>query len=32
MLRDGAMVAGYLGDAQVARTTLLAAVEDLLAS
>ncbi len=30
MLRDGAMVAGYLGDAQAARTTLLAAVEDLL--
>jgi AcrR family transcriptional regulator len=32
MLRDGAMVAGYLGDPQSARATLLAAVEDLLAA
>lgn len=31
MLRDGAMVAGYLNDPKAARTTLLAAVEDLLA-
>ncbi len=30
MLRDGAMVAGYLGDPEAARSTLLAAVEDLL--
>ncbi len=30
MLRDGAMVAGYLADAAAARATLLAAVEDLL--
>ncbi len=29
MLRDGAMVAGYLGDPAAARATLLAAVEDL---
>lgn len=32
MLRDGAMVAGYLGDPRTARATLLAAVEDLLAA
>ena len=31
MLRDGAMVAGYLADPEAARATLLAAVEDLLA-
>ncbi len=31
MLRDGAMVAGYLGDPEAARSTLLAAVEGLLA-
>jgi AcrR family transcriptional regulator len=31
MLRDGAMVAGYLGDPADARATLLAATEDLLA-
>lgn len=30
VLRDGAMVAGYLGDPEAARATLLAAVEDLL--
>ncbi|MBN1095335.1 hypothetical protein JKP76_04360 [Blastococcus sp. TML/C7B] len=30
MLRDGAMVAGYLADPEAARATLLAAVEDLL--
>jgi AcrR family transcriptional regulator len=30
MLRDGAMVAGYLEDPAAARATLLAAVEDLL--
>lgn len=32
MLRDGAMVAGYLDDAEAARATLMAAVEDLLAA
>ncbi|WP_345770362.1 TetR/AcrR family transcriptional regulator [Blastococcus saxobsidens] len=32
MLRDGAMVAGYLADPGTARTTLLAAVDDLLAA
>ena len=32
MLRDGAMVAGYLADPEAARATLLAAVEDLLAA
>ncbi len=31
MLRDGAMVAGYLGDARAARDTLSAGAEDLLA-
>jgi AcrR family transcriptional regulator len=30
MLRDGAMVAGYLADPRTARATLVAAVEDLL--
>lgn len=30
MLRDGAMVAGYLGDPEAARRTLLAATESLL--
>jgi hypothetical protein len=30
MLRDGAMVAGYLADAATAKQTLLAGVEDLL--
>ena len=32
MLRDGAMVAGYLADPGAARATLVAAVEDLLAA
>ncbi|MCA0146956.1 TetR/AcrR family transcriptional regulator [Blastococcus sp. LR1] len=32
MLRDGAMVAGYLADPRTARATLIAAVEDLLAA
>ncbi len=32
MLRDGAMVAGYLGDAGAARDTLAAGVQDLLAA
>lgn len=32
MLRDGAMVAGYLADPRSARATLLAAVDDLLAA
>jgi hypothetical protein len=32
MLRDGAMVAGYLADPEAARATLRAAVDDLLAA